>query len=306
MVSRKVFSGRRAQDAHEPVHSGRFGSRADRGRRTRPRALKHAPIVAFASGKGGTGKSFLATTLALLAARRGLDPLVVDCDFGLADAHLLLGETPSTTWQSIADGRGDPEDVVTRTRHGVDLVAGGLGIEESSRIDHHGVGWLRDALGSWRQRRDLVLLDIGAGLTPTTAATMDLADHVVVITLPELAAMTDAYAVVKCITHRSPDKGRSLVVNRCTDDAIGARTWRKIDDVSRRFLGEGIQCLGRLAEAEGAGRQRLAEEPFALRAQGSETLRQADELLTALLGLFGTTEPTSADRIEEPRRSPSA
>ena len=48
---------------------------------------QEAVVVAFASGKGGTGKSFLATNLAIGLHERGLRVAVVDCDFGLANAH---------------------------------------------------------------------------------------------------------------------------------------------------------------------------------------------------------------------------
>ena len=47
--------------------------------------------IVVLSGKGGTGKSFLTTNLAIGLHQRGLRCVVVDCDFGLANAHLLFG-----------------------------------------------------------------------------------------------------------------------------------------------------------------------------------------------------------------------
>jgi len=46
--------------------------------------------IAVASGKGGTGKTTIATALARLAARRGLETVYVDCDVEAPNGHLLL------------------------------------------------------------------------------------------------------------------------------------------------------------------------------------------------------------------------
>lgn len=48
-------------------------------------------IIAVTSGKGGVGKSLLASTLALLLARRGLGIGLFDLDFTSPSTHLILG-----------------------------------------------------------------------------------------------------------------------------------------------------------------------------------------------------------------------
>ncbi len=49
--------------------------------------------IAIASGKGGTGKTTLATNLAYLAAQRGLRTAYVDCDVEEPNGHLFLHPT---------------------------------------------------------------------------------------------------------------------------------------------------------------------------------------------------------------------
>src|SRR5690606_27069495 len=43
---------------------------------------EEATVIAIGSGKGGTGKSFLATSLAVLLHQQGRRVVLVDCDFG--------------------------------------------------------------------------------------------------------------------------------------------------------------------------------------------------------------------------------
>jgi len=49
--------------------------------------------VAVASGKGGTGKTTIASALGRVAAQRGLDAVYVDCDVEAPNGHLLLQPT---------------------------------------------------------------------------------------------------------------------------------------------------------------------------------------------------------------------
>lgn len=49
--------------------------------------------VAVASGKGGTGKTTIATAMARIAAGRGLQAIYVDCDVEAPNGHLLLKPT---------------------------------------------------------------------------------------------------------------------------------------------------------------------------------------------------------------------
>ncbi|HSG28547.1 MAG TPA: 4Fe-4S binding protein, partial [Candidatus Krumholzibacterium sp.] len=46
--------------------------------------------IAFASGKGGAGKTTLAVNLAVVAAAAGHDSLYVDCDVEEPDGHIFL------------------------------------------------------------------------------------------------------------------------------------------------------------------------------------------------------------------------
>ena len=46
--------------------------------------------IAVASGKGGTGKTTLATNLAVMLARKGMSVTYIDCDVEEPNGHLFL------------------------------------------------------------------------------------------------------------------------------------------------------------------------------------------------------------------------
>jgi len=58
-------------------------------------------IVSIASGKGGVGKSVVASNLGLLLARHGKRVVLVDLDIGGANLHILFGQIQPS--KSISD-----------------------------------------------------------------------------------------------------------------------------------------------------------------------------------------------------------
>ncbi|MFW5829363.1 MAG: AAA family ATPase, partial [Planctomycetota bacterium] len=62
------------------------------------------PAIAITGGKGGVGKTAIATNLSVLLRRFGLDPLRIDLDMGLANADVLLGVNPQATLFDIVIG----------------------------------------------------------------------------------------------------------------------------------------------------------------------------------------------------------
>src|SRR5690625_605830 len=59
------------------------------GNSTRPN--RKARVIAVSSGKGGVGKTTVATNLGILLAQRGVRVGILDADLGLANVDLLLG-----------------------------------------------------------------------------------------------------------------------------------------------------------------------------------------------------------------------
>lgn len=254
-----------------------------------PAALREAPIVAIASGKGGTGKSFLATSLAVLLHARALRTAIVDCDFGLACDHLLLGVKPTLHLQHVLQRRARVDEILVTTPHGPTLVPGAAGVRQMARLTDAELEAFGKALATLAATHDAILLDIGAGLSPQNVLTCCAADFVVLVTQPEIAALTDAYAVIKTLAALNACQRVGVVVNRVLEPGHGAATFEKLRDVAARHTNLELCDLGSVPDDPLVTQRRLGQAPLCVTEPRSPTVHALIEIrerLTELAGPF--------------------
>ena len=163
-----------------------------------------ARVVCIASGKGGTGKSVLATNVAVLRSRRGERVLLVDFDAGLANAHLLLGLAPKYDLGHVLEGEVGAEAALVDGPHGLKLLSGGVGRQTLVNPTRRELDRLFKALRPLEERFDLVVVDHGAGLSYSTIAHLAATSTLILVTNHEVTALSDAYALYKRATALNP------------------------------------------------------------------------------------------------------
>ena len=225
-------------------------------------AREEAAVIAIGSGKGGTGKSFLSTSLAVLLHQSGRRVTLVDCDFGLAADHLLLGVTPQRTLQHLLAGTADLADVAIETPSGPTLVPGSSGVRQMAALSDQELVAFGRRLGEIAAGTEVMILDCGAGISPQTVLTMLAADHIVLVTQPEIAALTDAYAVMKCLLPLNAAAALSVVVNRATTPGQGDKAFEKLDEVARRHTSANLAYLGEIGDDQLVTQRRLGQQPL--------------------------------------------
>ena len=89
--------------------------------RTQPGSRPGA-LLAVLGGKGGVGKTNLATNVSIAAAGLGARVLLVDGDLGLANVDVLLGMVPRFTAAEILSGECSFADAITTGPGGIHVV----------------------------------------------------------------------------------------------------------------------------------------------------------------------------------------
>jgi flagellar biosynthesis protein FlhG len=193
-------------------------------------------VLSFVSGKGGVGKTGITTSLAFVLANLFKKRvLLLDCDLGLGNVHLLLGLSPEKNLKAVFEGA--PIERVIQRAFGYDVVLGFSGIEEFEELENLETANLLVQLDRVIGSYDYVLLDNGAGLNRYTVGFSRASTSTYLITTPEPTALTDAYAFVKSMVKLYGYKSFKVVVNMAKTRREGFETFERLRASTLRFLG---------------------------------------------------------------------
>jgi len=233
-----------------------------------------AKVIAVASGKGGVGKTFVSTNLAVLSARRGLRVLLIDGDMALANADIALSAKPTYTIEHVLTGKCSLEEALTEA-HGVFLLAASSGVKELSQLDEHARTRFLDDLTTLQASFDLVIVDCGAGIGDTVLLMGTAATSRVLVLTPEPTSLVDAYATAKALSEAGVDS-LGVVVNCATSDAEARSTFGRLLAVVNRFLPVRLSYLGGIWRDDAVRKAVMARRPLVDLMPGS---RASDTLL---------------------------
>jgi flagellar biosynthesis protein FlhG len=209
----------------------------------RPRAAS----LCVASGKGGTGKSIVSASLASLLARRA-PTLIVDADLGVGNAHILQDVAPERSFVDVIEGRASVSDVRIGCRPGLDLLAAGSGVSRMAGLTAYELHLVACGLENLEHDYGYVVIDSAAGISNQTIAFAAASDVVLIVTTPDVTALTDAYAFFKVLLQRRPDCTPLFVVNRSTSEEEGLHVADRMRAVTHRFLGREPRYVGALPD----------------------------------------------------------
>lgn len=226
-----------------PRPDGRALPAADPRRPARDASAPSAVSLCIASGKGGTGKSIVSASLAALFAPRGRT-LLVDADFGVGNAHILQDVSPRATCVDVVEGRESVRASLVTCGKDVDLLAAGSGVPRMSEMTSYELHLLASGLREVEDDYRFLLIDSAAGVSHQTMAFARASDATLIVTTPDLTAMTDAYAFLKLLFAGRAGTRALLLVNRAASAEEAEEVTRRIARVGERFLGMAPRCIG--------------------------------------------------------------
>ena len=195
-----------------------------------------AASLCIASGKGGTGKSVVIASLSSLFSARG-KTLVFDADLGVGNAHILQDVSPPHSLVEVVEGECTVRDVLVPCSERCDLVAGGSGFPRMAALNDVEMQLVAEGMLELEGEYRFMLVDSAAGVSKQTLAFARACDQTLVVTTPDLTAMTDAYAFLKVLMGKKPEPTPLLLVNRAHSEEEAQEVVQRIRKVCRRFLG---------------------------------------------------------------------
>ena len=175
-------------------------------------AARTKQIWAIGGGKGGVGKSLIASSLAISLSRLGHKVVAVDLDLGGANLHTTLGiDLPKQTLGDFLSRRiNDIADCVIPTGipH-LDLISGA---QDAMNITSLKPSQKAALLKSIRQLdADYIIFDLGAGTGINTLDFFLFSDFGFIVTLPEPTSIENSYRFIKSAYFRHLNYSTSLI-----------------------------------------------------------------------------------------------
>jgi flagellar biosynthesis protein FlhG len=155
-------------------------------------------IITVGGGKGGVGKSIVASNLAVAIAETGARVVLVDCDLGAANQHVLFGiDRPRPGIQALLDRKIDSlDEALTPTRHPkLHLVAGTGASVGAANINH---GEKQRIIRRIRALdADVILIDVGAGVSYNVLDFFEQGAQRLLVVTPQVTSIQTAYSFLK-------------------------------------------------------------------------------------------------------------
>jgi flagellar biosynthesis protein FlhG len=192
-------------------------------------AQPRTKIIAISSGKGGVGKSTLTANMAYQLSEMGYSVGVFDADIGLANLDIIFNVKVHKTLLHVLKGECSLKDIVIEVKKNLLLIPGESGDEIFAYNNQEILNrFSKDA--AFLDQLDFLLIDTGAGIGKNVQIFLEEADEIIVITIPDPSAITDAYALIKVTNTFHPEI--NMVLNMTRNEKEGELIFDKIRKVA--------------------------------------------------------------------------
>lgn len=261
------------------------------------RNFSQTRFIAITSGKGGVGKSSISANLSYVLWKLGKKVAVFDADIGLANLDLIFGVKTKYNILHALKGEVNFSEVIHTIESGLYLVPGESG-EEILKYANSGVfeRFLEDC--NILQDLDYMIIDTGAGIGGVTQGFLEASDMLVVVTMRDPSALTDAYATIKLNARSKSDI--ALIVNMAQNAKEARATYERINGVAKEKIANlRLHYLGYLAQSATISKATLARELFCKAEPLSPAKIQIDSIVKHLLNLESKLFTPNSSHIME-------
>jgi septum site-determining protein MinD len=152
-------------------------------------------VIVITSGKGGVGKTTTAINLGAAMNKFGKDVLIIDGNLTTPNIgiHLNSPEVPINL-NHVLSGKADAFEAVYEHESGVKIMPSSLSIKELNKIRPEKI---KDFKEDFKKISDYIIVDSAAGLGHEAISIIPMADEIIIVTNPEMPALTDALKTIK-------------------------------------------------------------------------------------------------------------
>jgi septum site-determining protein MinD len=172
-----------------------------------------AQVITVTSGKGGVGKTTTTANLGTALAMLGQRVVVIDADIGLRNLDVVMGLENRIVYDLVdaVEGRCRIRQALIKDKRFPELfLLPAAQTRDKDAVSPEDMIALTDEL---RREFDYILIDSPAGIEGGFKNAIAPADHILIVTTPEMSAVRDADRIVGLV-EAFEKHGPRLIINR--------------------------------------------------------------------------------------------
>ena len=244
---------------------------------------KQAKTIAFASGKGGVGKSNTALNFAIELQQQNKSVLLFDLDIGMGNIDILLGNRSKHSIVNFFADFMPISGIIELGPVGLSYIAGGANLNDLIDLDEEKLTYFFDQYNSLAYSYDYIIFDLGAGVSSATLSFILAADECFMITTPEPTSITDAYSVVKQIVIHNKELPIHLIMNRCHNMREAKQSVDRFKQVVINLLATDLVYTSLLPDDKVVTSAVMKQTPYIISAPRSAISRRLKKIVADFL-----------------------
>ena len=220
--------------------------------------------ISIASGKGGVGKTNCAVNLSLALCKQGNKVVLFDTDFGMANAHILLGTNPRHSAASFLKGEAKLDDILTEAPQNLKFIAGGSGLLELLNLNNETRYRMLQSLSSLEDQIDYLIVDTPAGASDSTLFFTSATDIPLIVLVAEPTSFLDAYALIKAAHIEKGLTQFSVMINMANSASSAQQNFKKFSEICNRFLDVKLTYAGMVPQSNAIRRSIVKRKPITI------------------------------------------
>ncbi|MBD3253433.1 AAA family ATPase [Candidatus Pacearchaeota archaeon] len=172
---------------------------------------------AIISGKGGVGKTTTSINLGTALNHLGEDVIIVDGNLTTPNVGIHLGAPiVPIALNQVLNNQAKIENAIYEHESGTKVMPASLSLKETEKLDYNRLIEITKKL---KKITNHVIIDSPAGLGEEAKAVIKACDEMIIVTNPEISAVTDALKTIKSAEENNK-KIRGVIINRYRGNKI--------------------------------------------------------------------------------------
>jgi flagellar biosynthesis protein FlhG len=253
--------------------------------------------ISITGGKGGVGKTSIASGLGIALSQAGHRTVLFDADLALANLDVVLGFRSEFNLQHVINEERTLKEILHDGPGGVKVVTGASGVAGLASAGPKKLMKFFSQVFAIEADTDYLIFDTGSGIDRRIMSFLKASDDIIVVITPDAASLTDGYATIKTAFRGNKGARIHVIVNMVDSDVEAYKTFSTLSTIVKQFLKAEIEFLGAVFSDPIAAKCIRTRKPFMIAAPNCAASKNLLAVSEKVVSWTPNEERSFSDRI---------